>query len=253
MQPVKTMQTGPLERSGAFETCRDSDRGGTFDAGAFLVPQPRHRGGDGGFRHQDDVVDPLLHIMEGEFANAAFQAIAKRGDSGMTQQRSAIAPGALHRRRGFRLDADDAHRRTQGPQDATHPGQEPAAADGDQDASEIRNRLQDLETERAAVSRHHHRMIERGHEGGIVLGHPPPGFSFGSVVAVRMHHVQTSAQRLQRRPLHHRTRARNEHDGWDRRITAGVGDTESMISRRGRDPRAQARVEVAHRECPPAP
>ena len=85
-------------------------RAARLDDEPRMTEQPRHRLGNRRVRHRDELVDELAHVRERHVAGTDGQETV--GDRPGLRQRHRLTRRnrGLHRRRAFRLDADDAHR-----------------------------------------------------------------------------------------------------------------------------------------------
>ena len=128
---------------------------------------------------------------------------------------------ARHRRRGFRLGAEDLHVRPQRPDGTPGAGDEPAAAEGRDDDGDVGRILEDLEPH-GGVAGDEVVVIEGMHEGALDAG-------IGALLQRlprdgKGHQHQRGAERLHALDLGEWGRLDDDHGAGDAGLPRGIGD-----------------------------
>ena len=132
------------EPAAVFEQRRQRRRAGAFGQNLGLQQHGLHRRLDGRFGHDDNIVDQPPDDFQRDVAGR-FDGDAL-GDAGATQGRLDPVQGVIHRGIQIRLDADNIDFRRDRLGRGGDAGNEPAAADGNDDRVESRDVVQDFES-----------------------------------------------------------------------------------------------------------
>ena len=131
-----------------------------------VAPQPALRVADRLVGHQHDPIDPGARRGERDVADAPRSERVGGDPAHLDVDRRPGLERRVQRRTGLGLDAHDADVPAEPRRD---PGDQPAAADGDQDGVGVGDLLGELEPDRAPAG-HDLRLIERVHRERAGLG-----------------------------------------------------------------------------------
>ncbi len=153
------------------------------------------------------------------------------------------SPGGQRRaqaRRMVGLHADDAHLRPQGLDRGADAGEQPAAADGDDDRVEVRRLLEDFERHRALAG-DDVGVVERVQERELVAARDflRAGARFAEIGPFQHHR---GAELAAIGHLDQRRELRHHHGHRDPQQRAVIGDALRVVARRGGDDAATARL-----------